>query len=423
MKKIIQCAKALKEYCNERNVTSLDFDDKPFENLLQVLYPIIHKHEFYNDDLYFYAVENYFLTRINNILITESVIEELIEYVEAIFVTNKEKHYIVFPLQGSGLKQDINFSKFHILTQKSEEEIIRQLYGICGKNINESKLKEFINHTKRSRSKDFLNSNIMVIEIENQTDNIKRSSYQMAQLAIDTIKLLCFANDIESSIFRLAELGQHENKHVAIISKDLWRCGHGFSCDAHLMCKIDIDFMKNEKIQHLFCALYEKLTHKNGDELDNLFANAFSLFARGVIHKEENSDIEVSVLLYFAALESLFAEGFNEKRLRIASIVPRFINYEKESISNLANVLDKLYLDRNNFLHAGRTMYFPNDNEKYNILQKIVAQVIIKWLNIDCFLPIKDGEKRINAWARYVDSIFKDLIYGNLNDINLLTGN
>lgn len=72
----------------------------------------------------------------------------------------------------------------------------------------------------------------MIIKVENQTENVDRTAYQMAQFAVYIFKIIHSAYSMESSIFRMAERWEEENSHVAIWAKDNWRCGHGFSWNA-----------------------------------------------------------------------------------------------------------------------------------------------------------------------------------------------
>ena len=163
------------------------------------------------------------------------------------FEINKEKHYLIFPLQGSGLKKDISFSKFHILKEKSEEELHTQISDIT--SIDKKAVIDFLEHTKNSRSKGFLKSNIMIIEVENQTENVRYSAYQLAQYSVNFLFLIHSAFGMKSSSFRKPEIWRDENRHVAILSKAVGDVGMGIAGMHTLQCKLDIDFMEEDKYQ------------------------------------------------------------------------------------------------------------------------------------------------------------------------------
>ena len=370
-----------------------------------IIYPFVKNLEYYSNDMFMYAVEHFLQLDKTD----ENDIDRVFEYIEKHFEINKDNHYLIFPLQGSGLIEDIFFSEIYLLTQKEEEIIINQIAEIT--KIEYARVKEFLDHTRNSRSRDFLKSNLIIIKVENQTENIDRFAYQMAQFSVDILKLIHSAFGMESSIFRMAEVGAKKNSHVVILAKDDWRCGFGFSWHAELMCKIDIDFMSEKKYQDLFKLLFFTSIQKNTDELTSRFINALMLYGKAKIQQSNYSDVDLALLLYLTVLESLLTEGKNEKRLRLSAIVPRLIEYEEKSISEISKGLNSLYTSRNNFLHAGKTTYFTRNDEEIEFLERVTALVIIK-----CFTFEKEisstGEKRIDVWSKYVDKIFNDLIMG-----------
>ncbi len=406
-KKIEACYRALQYYFFDKDKKELDFDDKPFTNLLDLLYPILRKHPYYSNDFFVSAVELY----INKKEIVEDDLDDLISYIEDHFNVNKDEHFLIFPLQGSGLKKDISYNNFHLLTHKDEQKILKQISEIT--QIEYLEVKSSLDHTRKSRSKHFLESNMMIIKVENQTENVNRLAYQLAQFSVDIFKLIHSAYGMKSSIFRLAQGWEEMNSHVAILAKDGWRRGHGFSWNAHLKCKIDIDFMADEKYQKIFCLLFGAVTEKEPDDLTDKFVNALILFGKAAVQRSENNDLDLALLLYITALESLLTEGFNEKRLRLSAIVPRLIDYEGKSIPEVSELLEKLYSSRNNFLHAGQSSYYSRRDDEMDFLERVTALVILKCFEFDAQNQ-SENKKRITVWSNYVDSIFKDLIFGKM---------
>ncbi len=404
-KKLEECYKSLQHYYLGNNKKELDYDDKPFTNLLDLLYPIIAKHPYYSNDFFVSAVEIYLRKKET----VEDDLDDLISYIENHFNINKDEHFLVFPLQGSGLEKDVSFLSFHLITQKDEKEILQQISDIT--HIDYYEVKSSLDHTRKSRSKDFLKSNLMIIKVENQTENVNRFAYQMAQFSVDIFKLLHSAFGLKSSIFRMSEGWEEENNHVAVLAKDGWRRGHGFSWNAQLKCKIDIDFMAEEKYQKIFCLLFDAVTKKETDALTDKFINALILYGKATVQKSKYNDVDLALLLYVTALESLLTEGFNEKRLRLSAIVPRIIDFEGRSISEVSEPLEKLYSSRNNFLHAGQSSYFSRRDEEMEFLERVTALVILKCFELDKIISSND-ERRIITWSKYVDSIFKDLLFG-----------
>lgn len=411
-KRIIARYKDLLQFYFRTERREPEFDDKPFANFLDLLYPILKDHKFYCDDIFISSII-WHLEGLSSLPsnIDEQQLDNLIEHINKNFDINKEMHYLIFPLQGSGLKEDISFSRFHILTEKNEDDMIKQISDIA--SIDKMEVTRSLEHTKKSRSKDFLKSNIMIIEIENQTENVRHSAYQFAQYSVNFLFVIHSAFGMESSIFRLAEGWKEENKHVAILAKDGWRCGHGFDWDAHLQCKLDIDFMMEEKYQKIFNNLFDTFALKSEkDDLAYKFINLFILYSRGIVQRRIQNDDSLALLLFITALESLITEGQQEKRIRLAAIIPKLISIDGITAFELATTIDELYKDRNNFVHAGQTPRFSYENSKLDILDRVTALILMKYFEVDSLLDVSSGQSRINAWAEYLNQVFNGIIFG-----------
>ncbi len=64
-------------------------------------------------------------------------LDELLLYIENLFNINKDEHFLIFPLQGSGLNKDISFLNFHLLSEKNEAEIYSKYLKLLKFNITE----------------------------------------------------------------------------------------------------------------------------------------------------------------------------------------------------------------------------------------------------------------------------------------------
>jgi hypothetical protein len=249
--------------------------------------------------------------------------------------------------------------------------------------------------------------------MEQQTSYIKRNASKTANNVICFINLLNTVWGIEDSRFRLAEDIKHENKHIAIISNESWRCGHGFDWYSSLKCKINIDVLKDEEPQKIFSNLFAVFeTNENWDELTNKFYNALVIFNKALQQLETDRDDSLALLLLLTAAESLLTEEKNEKRLRLCSVLSRLSNVEGITRSELAKSLDASYLKRNNFVHAGISSLFCHDDRNLDYLQQAVAQLILKYFEVDKLITKRDkDESRSNAWNRYIDEIFTTILY------------
>lgn len=411
-KKIIAAYKDLLQFYFKTGRREPDLDDNPFTNFLDLIHPILLKHKFYCNDIFLSSI-NWHLEGLSGLPsnVDEQQLDNVIEHINKSFEINKEKHYLIFPLQGSGLKKDISFSRFHILKEKSEEELHTQISDIT--SIDKIAVADFLEHTKKSRSKDFLKSNIMIIEVENQTENVRYSAYQLAQYSVNFLFLIHSAFGMKSSIFRKAEIWRDKNRHVAILSKDGWRCGHGHSWDAHLQCKLDIDFMEEDKYQEIFDKLFNTFALINEkDDLAYKFINVFILYSRGIVQQRIHHDESLALLLFITALESLITEGQQEKRLRLTALIPKLISIDGITSFELATMIDELYKDRNNFVHAGQTPSYSYKNNKLETLERVTALMILKYFEVDSLLDISSGQTRVKAWTEYLNNMFTGIIFG-----------
>ena len=118
------------------------------------------------------------------------------------------------------------------------------------------------------------------------------------------------------------------------------------------------------------------------------------------------------MLLYLTAIESLVTEGRNEKRLRVSAITPKLIQYRDITQADLSRKLNDMYTRRNNFVHAGTGAYWRDETEELELLEKVVAKLILRVTDIESELNIREGETKWHAWERYVNGIFDDIIFG-----------
>lgn len=393
----------------------LDLDDKVYMNLAEGVWPFVKDHPYYGEDLFLSAL-SWYIEKFESLpeSIGESEVENLIQYIKNLFDKNKQKHYLVVPLQNSTLQTDFAFDRFYFLKEDTEDVLIQKISEMS--QIDVKSVSDFLEHTKKSRSKDFLKSNLLVIKVENQTENIRRSAYQMAQNSIDIILLLSSGIehqvDAESRLLHPNLGWLEENSHVAILSTDGWRCGHGFDWQAHLKCDVDLDFLADVGIQQKFIELYDWFNFKTTDEFIYRFYNSFTLYSKARVQRTEHKENSVALLLYLTAIESLITEGRNEKRLRVSAITPKLIQYENMTQAELSRKLSDMYTRRNNFVHAGTGAFWRDETEELELLEKVVAKLILRITDIDSELDIREGETKWHAWERYVNSIFDNVIFG-----------
>jgi len=285
-------------------------------------------------------------------------------------------------------------------------------------NIDDNKCFDMFEHTKRSRSKNFFNHNLLLIRIENQTSHVNLNAITIAIRAIYLIHLLHWAlntpEDVRFSLRKKTADLIEENQYVLIMSNEEWRCSHRFIPSGLPKCKIDLDFFKEEKYQNIFSDLFTEFIMNQGDNLSQRFVNSLVLLNRG-FQFEVKHDNDLATLLYTTSAEALLTAEKNEKRLRFAATLSKVISIDGIKRTELAKILDNVYRKRNDFVHAGVSPFYKyckNENSDLEITRIAISKLIIKYNEINKSLVIDGEGDRSKKWNTYIDQLFINLIFG-----------
>ncbi|MCD8861532.1 hypothetical protein K2V64_06750 [Mammaliicoccus sciuri] len=294
------------------------------------------------------------------------------------FDKQSSMHYIFCPLQGSSLNEDIRIS--NILFLKLENDNEKFINKIANElNVPIQDLKFFLEHTINSRSKDFLNSNMLIIKVEACNKYVRRYASEIIQDVFDFIRLIHTAYEEINYLLKYKAIPGDENSHVAIFSNKNWECCHSHNWNAFLNLKIDLNFLKNPINQNLLLKFISKYTLNKNETLPEtlrILYNAIKKFNRGM--KYERQDVEVCNLLLLTACESIITQKHNEKRLRLCVLIPKIIGNPKQNSTNSSLIIDNLYRSRNNFVHSGKKMHHSFEENDLEVAQRMYALVLIK---------------------------------------------
>lgn len=305
----------------------------------------------------------------------------------------------------------MHFSSFHFINgnEEEKEEKIQKITG-----VDRYKIQRFINHTKKSRSPDFMMPPLLVLRIDNVHTNVYRSASIIAQRIFQIIKLMIYKLETEQDIFyELATNRYEDNYHVAIIGEEDWQFGHGHWWNL-IRCKYSLDFLSETNNQNEFVELANTFVFDSyKDELHYKFSNALELFEKSLEQYENYKDITLSMMLLFSAAEALLTESDNEKKLCLSVIWPRLVTITDKEQKNLCILIKDSYEERDNFVHAGNLMY-DSEKKEIRVLHQMLAKLICKYLLSDEWKTTDSptGEKDITKWTKYVRNIFIEAIYG-----------
>lgn len=414
------CSNFLNYYFKSgRNNSELDYDCELFVNLLQAVWEDVCSFEYPDLDITYSVVEKSILELQSIPSDISSFYDSLVNSIKTTFEKSKGEHFVIIPLHGSELNKVISFEnkKFYVIpAPKNEQTIYKRLSKIM--SIDYDKCKAMFEHTKRSRSRDFFKHNLLLIRLENQTSHVKLNAITIAIRAIYLIQQLYWAlNTTENTSFSLKKLlldGLEENHHVLIMSNDEWRCGHGYTNKGVPKCKVDLQFLIKKKHQTIFSELFNEFFIEREDELTKRFVNSLVLLNRA-FQFEEKKDNDLATLLYTTSAEALLTAGKNEKRLRVAAILPKLISVDRKKQMKIAKILDNVYKKRNEFVHAGLSPlyeYCKNEDSELKIVRIAISKLILKYNEIDRLLAKHIEGNRSTMWDTYVDQLFRSLIFG-----------
>lgn len=397
------------QFMRAKNRAELYIEDQVYINLISVLFENVKNNPLFCEDIMISCTDRFLHDDFEKNRIDRNRGENLIQNIIETLELNKKVHYLLIPINGARLSVDIHFDLFHFINgnEEEKEEKILQITG-----LDRCKIHNFIEHTQKSRSKDFMMYPILVLQINNVHSNVYRSASVTAQRIFQIIKLMVYKLETKQNIYELATNWYEANYHVAIIGEEDWQFGHGNWWNL-IQCKYSLDFLSERNNQNEFIDLANTFVFENcRDELHYKFSNALELFEKSLEQYENYKDITLSMMLLFSAAESLLTEGDNEKKLRLSVIWPRLVTISDKEQKDLCILIRDSYEKRNNFVHAGNLMY-DSEKEEIRILHQMLAKLISKyllpdvWKNTEC----RTEEKDITQWTKYVRNTFSEAIY------------
>ena len=414
------CRNLLQYYFNSgTDKPKLNYNCKPFENLAQAVWDDVCSSAYADPDITLFTIENRILKLETVPSDISSFYSSLVNLVKSSFEQNKGEHFVIIPLHGSRLNQQITFGDkmFYLIpAEGNEKTLFSNLSNVM--SIEYEKCGNMFEHTKKSRSRDFFKHNLLLIRIEDQTSRVKSKAITIAVRTIYLMHMLYWTlNTTEDALFTLTKHsfdGLEENHNVLIMSDINWRCGHGHTWNGVPKCQIDLQFLEEEENQTIFSHLFAEFFLNPGDELTHRFVNSLVLLNRG-FQFEFKKDNDLATLLYTTSAEALLTEGKNEKRLRFAAILSKLVFIEGKTRAEIAKILESVYYKRNDFVHAGKSPFYEyrEDEEDDLAFTRIaISKLILKYNEINTLLSKQSESNRSKRWDSYVDQLFKDLIFG-----------
>ena len=395
-------------YFSKSKDRAFNLDDTVFVNLLEELEDLLNDNPLYCVDILISCTERFLEDDLTKDRIDTSRGENLVENIVKTFDLNKKTHYLLIPFNGAELSSDIYFGSYSFITGSTEEKE-KKIRKIT--EIDECKIHNFVEHTQKSRSRDFMKNPILVLRIDHINSVIYRCSSEAALKIFQIVKLMIYNLETKQDLCELTSNFYKNNYHVAILGEEEWQFGHG--CWWNLVqCKYSLDFLSKVDNQKDFTKLVNAFfLEKRNDEMYYKFSNALKLFENSLEQCENNRDVTLSTILLFTAAESLLTENQNEKKFRLSVIWPRLVSISGIKQNDLCRLVRDTYNKRNDFIHAGHL--FTYDKSEIRVLHQMLAKLIFlylqpsEWKETTCETSVSD----ITAWDNYINRVFEQAIY------------
>jgi len=404
----------------------IEFEEKPYQNLIQSLFNISEIQKIYDEDILVYGIEQEILKRFNVLPfeISDEDVEEVVANLINTLENNLADHIIVVPIQSAQFKNLMKIDNLIFIPQNySRDDKLKIIARSAKKTLAE--ITWIVNHTENSRSRDFMKYPLLCIKQTHHTSTVHYNSLNIAKMIIYAIRCFYYGNisktskDKTSILVSLEETGFKQASHLAIYSKENWRQNHK-PLNFDVSVPFDLKWLEDKVEVRKFKKFLEKIYFKGYlDDFNICFLNSMVLFNESI--KQNNS---ISTLITMTIAESILTRDKNEKRLRMSAIIPRLLKVPRDKQKEVAMCFAELYQKRNNFVHSGEsvTINYDYESSEPTILEKgrkIIAQLILEYPNFEKFLEMKipkNDEKikqvnRMKYWEKYVDSIFQDIIY------------
>lgn len=397
------------QFMRKINKTELNFDDKAYINLISVISKKVKNNPLFCEDIILHCTDVFLNEDFDKTEVDKNRGETLVQNIIKTFELNKKENYLLIPINGAELSTDIHFGVFDFICG-NEDEKLEKILKIT--QLDKTKIYNFIEHTKKSRSEDFMIPPILVLRVDNVHSNVYKNAAFIAQRIFQIIKLMVYKLETKRDILEYVNDRYKANYHVAIIGEEDWQFGHGHWWNL-IQCKYSLDFLSESENQKEFENLVSLFLFENDkDDLYYKFSNALMLFEKSLEQYENYRDITLSMILLFSAAESLLTDNDNEKKIRLSVIWPRLVRITDKNQKDLCNLIKNSYEKRNCFVHNGN-LICNNEEDEIRILHQMLAKLIYLYLFSDGWKAVEHEleEKNISIWEKYVRNVFTEAIY------------
>ena len=424
MRELRRFALALLYYCKDKGSCNLSFTgDRPLQNLLVK----ISEHSQFKDIFEVEIAEHLICSYLVMVMsqgkssFNNADADALINDLYLKLKQNISEQWIIFPLKGAYLTKTIRFKDFVFISGNIEEktEVLRKL----GKT-SKSKVIERINHTSSSKSRHFFEHPLLAIRVKHQYGyvfNMARKFSFYANCILHAIYLGKVHPDYEIPLLH-SSYGIDDANHLLIYANKDSRIQH-LHAGFNTTCRLNLEFMVEEKgYIKLFSNIFNKLMHDSPGAVSFKFLQGFK-FLKQAIDLESKKDIyqgiSISLLLLTTASESILLKREDAKRNTLAVLYSRLVKFDSLTDIEIANVLNKVYGWRSEFVHGGTEIYTDYNSDfsvgrttqTYVLYKKILSNLLSKTVYFISLVERRSQNSTelsdLNIWHKYLNNHWK----------------
>jgi hypothetical protein len=413
---------ALLYYCKSKEDCDLSIiNDRPLKNLLEKISVHSQFKEIFEVEIAEQLICSYL-----NLVMSQGKIsfnnEDADEFLNNLYSQLKQnisEHWIVIPLKGAYLTETIRFKDFIFISGDIEEktDVLRRL----GKT-SKSKAIHRVNHTLTCKSRHFFEHPLLAIRVRHQYGyvfNIARRFSFYANCILHAIYWGKVHPNYELPLLH-NPYGTDDANHLLIYGKEDWCIKH-LPARFNTNCKLNLDFFNEKTYLKLFSDIFNILMHNSLGKVSIKFLHGFK-FLKKSIDLESKEDIyqglSISLLLLTTASESILLKREDAKRDRLSVLYSRLVNLDNLTNIEIANILNKIYGWRSEFVHGGTEIYRDYNDDfsdglttnTYVNYKKILSHLLSKTVYFISLVERRSQNPTVlskdEIWHKYLNNHF-----------------
>ncbi len=332
---------------------------------------------------------------------SNSEIEQVLSAVGEGLSLMAANHWIVVPLRGGQLAEDIRLRGFRFISGSRAEktDVLRRLSG-----ISRSQAESRAQHIESGRSPGFFDNPLLAIKTVQQTNYVRRVARYWAFYAIRCLQAIYWGYVYPDDRFPEAlPIVRRGCRHLAIHARDTWRYGAlplRFSAE----CRFSLDWLRRPAHRSRFKQLFGSVVAARlDDDLTYRFSRGLKMFGKA-IDAEENQEafggMGITLMYLMIAAEAVLLSRHGEKRSRLTVLLPRLAKVPGHQPAERAIAVDQGYRWRSDFVHTGTDKYSDLEDDfspgpatqSVTLLKRMVGRLL------------SDASKHIDEMRRQSDA-------------------